>query len=269
LLEGEPEQYVARRDTLAKELRAAGDKEAAAAIKSLSKPTMSMWAVLAAGADEAAVAAAVDATSDLVRIQGRAADRAAITTATARRRAAIDALVAIGTAALDGGNDARSQEVRDLLERLTRHPELTDDWLAGTLRAVPDAGLGFEAFAAFEPPARSEPPQRATSHARRTQGLPSGDRDRPAKAGTTATPADDRTERERERRAREREREEERAERAAAKAELAEADKAVAAAQRALDIARRAKDAADEAFERASAAMEEAIERRDAARARR
>src|SRR4051812_7809563 len=49
LLDGGPQGYVERRDALAKALRTAGDRDAAAAVKALSKPTLAWWAVLAAG----------------------------------------------------------------------------------------------------------------------------------------------------------------------------------------------------------------------------
>ena len=265
LLDGGPDEYIARRDALAKELKAGGDKDGASAIKSLVKPTMAMWAVLAAG-DADLARAAMDATTQLVAVQGRAADRAAITSATAARRKLIDQLVDRGMSAIGRGNEARAQEVRDLLERLTRQPHLLDEWIDGTLRTVPEEGLGFDAFAGFEPPvsSASAPRQeRPTTRPARSRG---SDEDAPAdevpRAAARAS-FDERAAQEQERA----EREAARARRVAAKAELLAAEKAVASANRQLDVARRAKQEADRAFDRAAATADAAERRVEAARA--
>ena len=264
LLQGGPGEYTARRDALAKELRGAGDKDAAAEVKALTRPTMSLWAVLVAGADADLAREAMDATAELVRVQGQSSDRAALTSATTRRRAAMELVVAQGTKGLSGGSDARTQEVRDLVERLTRHPELLDAWLDATLRVIPEEGLGFDAFAAFEPPPdrpRAERAERASPPATRA-------REATVTPIRAAKPDAQSARDERARAQAQREREQvERAARAAAKAELTAAERAVTAARRTLEIAQRTKDAADEAYDRATAAVREAEERRDAARA--
>ena len=125
-------------------------------IDSLSDETIA--GLLAAAADAELVRSAMAATAELVRVQAGAGDRAALTAATTARRAAIDGIVRLGVASLGGGSEARAQEVRDLVERVSRQPELLDAWLDGTLRDVPDEGLGFDAFTGFAPaPARALP----------------------------------------------------------------------------------------------------------------
>jgi hypothetical protein len=272
LLEGGPDEYIARRDALAKDLKAAGDRDAASVVKSLGKPTMGLWGVLAAGADADAVRSAVDATAALVRVQAGAHDRAEISSATATRRAAIDRVVALGAAALGRGSDARTQEVRDLVERLSRQPELLDAWLDGTLRDVPDEGLGFDAFAAFEPPGRATttPERPAKRVIAATRPAVADEHGEPQSApAPPSTARQERAARAAEREALEQqraEREAARARRVAAKAELLAAEKASASANRQLDIARRAKEEADRVFDKATAAAAAADERVSAAR---
>lgn len=264
LLDGGPGEYIARRDQLAKDRRAAGDKEGAASIKSLSRPTMGMWAVLTAASDTDVVHDALEATDELVRLQATGADRAATTAATTRRRAAMEQIVTLGMTSLGRGSDARAQEVRELVERLTRHPELIEQWLDATLREIPTEGLGFDAFAAYEPPARSGRDTTPTATAPKQTA--------PAKPRLTIVPdlpstseadaAAQRAERERARLEHDRER----AARVAAKAAIAAAEKKVTAATRTLEVAQRIKDDADASFERAGEALAQAERHLAAAR---
>ncbi len=52
-------------------------------------------------------------------------------------------------------------EITGIVDRVSRHPELLDDWLDGTLRDVP-TDVGFEAFASITPEPRS-PSDRASA----------------------------------------------------------------------------------------------------------
>src|SRR5947208_10683617 len=66
LFELDPKDFVAARDQLVRELKASGDKEGAAAVKALKRPTVALWALNQVArqqpdAVDALVAAAADA----------------------------------------------------------------------------------------------------------------------------------------------------------------------------------------------------------------
>ena len=92
------EEFVAARDALAKELRAAGDREEAAVVKKLAKPTRAAWAVnmlARSHADE--VRALVDAGTALAGAQEEllgGAEPAVLRQAAEAARALVDALAA-------------------------------------------------------------------------------------------------------------------------------------------------------------------------------
>lgn len=154
-----PNDYVAERTSLAKATRAAGDKAGAAAVQALKRPPNGLWAVLAAADDPDAVSTVFETTAALGASQARGEGLAA---ATAARRAAVDALAKAAEAALQRhGIDPlpRRQEIRDLIDQLSRHPEAAASWIDGTLRDLPDQSIGFDAFANLDlaPRARPEP----------------------------------------------------------------------------------------------------------------
>jgi len=161
LLRVPPDEYIAERTRLVKEARAAKDRERATFLQSLTKPTLAMWATLVAGDDSTAVRRVVEATSELGSVQGGGAGRSELAAATRHRRDAVEALVDRGVAALRDsesrtGAEARRPEIRTLVDQLSRHPEVTESWLDGTLRELPEEGFGFGAFADVEPRERRE-----------------------------------------------------------------------------------------------------------------
>lgn len=96
--------FIAERDRLAKEAAAAGDKEAAAAIRSLKKPSVSVWAVnqLARRHPEA--------VDDLVRSHTQlldASDPAHVRRAQLDRKRAISTLTDAAAQILDDGGTPR------------------------------------------------------------------------------------------------------------------------------------------------------------------
>jgi len=115
------EEFVAARDALAKELRSGGEKERAAEVKKLAKPTRAAWAVnqlARTHADE--VAALVDAGAALSGAQEAllgGADPAVLRSAAEAARALVDALAA--QAPVDGAT-------RDKV-RATLHAATVDD----------------------------------------------------------------------------------------------------------------------------------------------
>src|SRR3954465_10282043 len=89
----DPAEFVAQRDQLARELKAAGEKDEAAAVKALRRPTVSIWALnQVARRDPDAGDALLSATGDAVRAQDEVlagADRELLREGLARRRAAM------------------------------------------------------------------------------------------------------------------------------------------------------------------------------------
>ncbi len=87
LFDVDPNDFVATRDALVKELRACGDKEGAATVKKLRRPTVPVWALnRVARSHPDLVAAVLDATEHAQH----GGDRDAFRDALAQRRAAIN-----------------------------------------------------------------------------------------------------------------------------------------------------------------------------------
>ena len=232
LLSDGPDGYVALRAAAVTAVRAGGDKELAGELKALTKPTAALWAVLAAGDDDALVRDAVAATGELAAVQAGGADRSALSAATARRRDLVERLIGRAVDEAKRWGDVpggRRDEIRAIVDRLTRSPEATDAWIDATLRTLPDDAGGFSAFEGLTlaaPPPRDRPaPVRRSVAAPRPAAPPE-----PESAPPRPDPA-----------------------------EVRRADRLVAAAER--DVAR-----ATEASERAEAAARTAADEATAAR---
>ncbi len=153
-----PDDYVAERTQLVKEARAAGDRALAKSYAALKRPNLSLWAVLAAGDDAAAVRRVVTTTTELGNVQVEGGTPAALSSSTQRRKVALEALVAGAVTALAKwvpAAEARRGEIRSIVDQLSRHPDLAENWIDGTLRDLPDEMLGFAAFADMPVVARS------------------------------------------------------------------------------------------------------------------
>jgi hypothetical protein len=241
LLQAPPDDYVAERTRLVKEARADKNRSLASFYQSLKRPSLSLWAVLAAGDDTEAVNDVVKATSELGDTQASRANSGALSAATKTRRKALERLVDKAVAALgksDGSADARRAEIRSIIDQLSRHPELVDSWTGGTLRELPEDDFGFGSFANMEVPDRgetAEPASRKKSH--RGEDAPSKPR---ADGAPKATRAE----------------------------ETREARKAVAAAARELAVAERGVHAAETAARKAEKELRTAQEDRAAAEKR-
>ncbi len=226
-----PAAYVDERSRLARAAKSAGDKDLGKQLQALARPTLAMWAVVAAADDPADVRELLGVTDELAVVQGRG-DREATVEMTKRRRAAIEVIVGAAVEALrpwEASAEARRPEIRTIVDQLSRHPELASAWIEGTLRRLPEAdALGFAAFTGMEMPETSESRPKAKP-VRRLRSVP-----------PLASDSDDVVARERAaaelRRSQERAEREARAARAVATREvrrdLEAAVKAVAAAQR-------------------------------------
>jgi hypothetical protein len=136
------EEFVGARDALAKELRAAGDRDRAAAVKKLAKPTRAAWAVnmlARSHADE--VRALVDAGAALAGAQEEllgGADPAVLRQAAEAARALVDALAA--QAPVDG---ATRDKVRATLHAATVDAEVREEVASGrVLKERAASGFG-------------------------------------------------------------------------------------------------------------------------------
>lgn len=147
LYAGDPGAFVAARDALAKSLRASGDREGAAAVKALRRPSVSAWYVnvaaraslvslrewLALGASLREAQSALD----MARVRALGADRAALENRVVRDLSAhLRALgVTVSAPALD--------EVRATLRAALADPAASDLVAAGRLdRALSYGGFG-------------------------------------------------------------------------------------------------------------------------------
>jgi hypothetical protein len=160
LLRASPDEYVAERTRLVKEARADGNRSLASFYQALKRPPISLWAVLAAGEDTDAVNDVVKATRELGDTQAAGGTAGAMSAATKARKKALERLVDKAVAALgksDSGADTRRPEIRSIIDQLSRHPQLVDSWIDGTLRELPEDDFGFGAFADMQVPDRAEP----------------------------------------------------------------------------------------------------------------
>jgi hypothetical protein len=248
LLAAGPDGYTAARDAEVRRRKGERDRDGAASIKALGKPSLALWAVLAAADDAELTRRAVAATTSLAETQGAAvvgkgAEQIAV--ATAARKKALDAVTDAAASALAAHDKAATiahrTEIRSLIDRVSRHPELLDDWLAGTLRDIPP-DTGFEAFDAMTPQSRP-----------RTERAPATR----AKVATAPRPAERPAAVAREQRAKASEaRARARTLVREAERDLAGADRAVHDAERALAAAEKAREAAQRRLETARQALE-------------
>jgi len=146
------EAFVGARDALAKELRAGGDRDGAAAVKKLPKPTRAAWAVNRLVRDRPEeVAALVRAGEALAGAQDellQGADAAVLRGAAEAARRLVDALAAEADA--DGATQDR---VRATLHAATVDPEVRAEVAAGrVVKERSAAGFGgLDALVAAAP----------------------------------------------------------------------------------------------------------------------
>jgi hypothetical protein len=136
------EEFVGARDALVKELRAGGDREGAAAVKKLAKPTRAAWAVNRLVRDRPdEIAALVEAGAALEGAQKQlldGADADVLRSAAVAARALVDALAA--EAPVDG---AARDKVRATLHAATVDAEVRAEVAAGrVVKERSAAGFG-------------------------------------------------------------------------------------------------------------------------------
>jgi hypothetical protein len=245
--------FVGERDALAKELRAAGRRDEAAAVKALKKPSVAAWAVNQALRTQGKAArelwqagdALAAAQEKILAGEGSGADLRA---ATERERAAVEPLVdaARGLLTASGGDlsETTIERVRQTLQAGAIDPEAREEIASGrAARERAPQGL-FGGGEVVAPAASKREREPAASRASTAPARPRRDASaaKPKRDAAAAKPEREATERER-KEAAARERKEaaarERA-RKAAEQRVAKAEKALAAAEkRSADAAER------------------------------
>ena len=164
------DRFTAERDALVKALKADGDKDAAAEVKRLAKPTQAAWAVNAAiREDPQAAQALVEAARTLADAQQEllgGGDASALRAAATQAREAVDALLDAAPA-----RGAAVDKVRATLHAATVDPEVLEEVAAGRVLRE-RAASGFGGLEGVTPAKRS-----ATTEAR------------PGKSAASAVPA--------------------------------------------------------------------------------
>ena len=247
---GPLEEFVARRDALARELRAAGQRDDANRVKKLRKPTRTAWALDAAvHRDPASVERVATAVATMVAAQSGRGD---VRSASEQLRVAVRQLAADAAgAAADGGHPVDRTSLVPAVMAVVTDPQAFVALRAGRLTDIPSPGeLGLLA----ETPPGAQPSYgagRAEPVAAETTA-PTGvaRQGRSAEAETTRTEADVREARRRETTARETR---QRAE--------AEARRALEQAEAEAEAARERAAAAERAVHDGEAALEDANER--------
>jgi hypothetical protein len=176
LYAGELEDFVRDRDAVAKELRAGGDREGAAEVKKLAKPTRAAWAVnrlVRERPDE--VRALVDAGEALAGAQEQlldGADAAVLRGAAEAARALVDALAA--EAPVDG--PARDK-VRATLHAATVDPDVRAEVAAGRVTKERSAS-GFGGLDALIAAGRGAAPAKGKAARGKAKAKPKRDGER-------------------------------------------------------------------------------------------
>jgi chromosome segregation ATPase len=172
-----PEEFVRNRDALAKQLREEGDRDAAARVKKLRRPSQAAWLINRVSADEPERARGlVEAADNLVAAQQRMLDEGGdareLRTAAADERDRIEEMVAAARRVANDHPRPVSASVIDkvaqTLQAVGSHPELRDQLLRGRVEVDHRAAtMGLPSTAALQPTKpRARTESRAAKRAR-------------------------------------------------------------------------------------------------------
>jgi chromosome segregation ATPase len=149
----DPADFVAERDRLAKELRAAGEKDEAAAVKKLRRPAVPVWALNQVARSDAKALDGFVAATNAARNALESGERDAVREALAERRQAMRDVVRSARRVIDeSGRSGATQEreVESALLAVTESPEALDALQRGELAEVPaEAASGDEDVSAM------------------------------------------------------------------------------------------------------------------------
>jgi hypothetical protein len=224
------DDFIAERDATAKQLRKEGEKDAAAAVAKLPKPSQVAWVANQLGR---AGAGGLLAAGDAIReAQLGGGGREALREATAAQRAAVEELLGEAEGLRPLSRDLKDR-LRALLLAVAGDEDVRAAFEAGRLVEEPSAG-GAWPVGAFVAPKPSEKPKRAA----------------PAKPEKRESAAAKRKREEKERKSAERARKE--AERKREEAERRKLERRLATAREEVDAAKQRLDMAQDAYERAT-----------------
>jgi hypothetical protein len=176
LFAADPTDFVGLRDRLVKELKAAGEKDEAAAVRALRRPSVAVWSLNRVAHDDAGLVgdlldAAAQARTAQVEALG-AGDAAGLRTAMAARRDALAKVARAARGVVDASGrsgDAQDRDIEDALSVLVTSDRLDEQFRAGELTAVTaapdDSSDLLEALASSVP---------ATKPGRKAAPKPSG-----------------------------------------------------------------------------------------------
>ena len=149
------EEFTRERDALSKRLRADGDRDSAAAVKSLKKPSVAAWAVNQVRRDRPEdVRSLLDVTEELHRVYAglsSAGARERLAEAADMQRELIRSLVRCAQQLLEAGGHNASEgtlnKVADTLRAAALDDELREQVSAGrVVKEQRAAGLGLESL---------------------------------------------------------------------------------------------------------------------------
>ena len=149
LYEEDPKSFVAARDQLAKELRAAGEREKAAQVKVLRRPSVSAWALNQVARHDGSTIESLLTSVERARVAQDevlgGGQRETLRDALAERRHALAAVIESARAVIDASGRGADAPLRDI-ESALQGP-LTSEFIDALQRGVLtdlDAGTGDE-----------------------------------------------------------------------------------------------------------------------------
>ena len=174
----DPEEFVAERDRLVRDLKRT-DPDEAARVKKLRKPTVAAWAINVVAREHGTEVAALLAAGDRLRAAQEKAlrgDAGALRTATEERRAAVARVADLAAEVLGDRASAQASAVSATLEAATVDEGVADLVRAGTLdkeRSAAAAGFGFGDVGDWTPPPpRPKPAKEQAKQASATPAKP-------------------------------------------------------------------------------------------------
>lgn len=166
LFAARPEEFVATRDRIARDLKADGDDELAAQVKKMKRPTLATWSLNQLVTDDGdAVDEYLDASRALRRVQEQGGDREELLSAmrTHRERQQAVADLAVGHAATRPGDPERVRAaVEETLDAAALDDVIADALRHGRLTSTERAVSAFEVLD-VQPVARVPRPAKAPS----------------------------------------------------------------------------------------------------------
>jgi hypothetical protein len=131
-----PEEFVAGRNELAKQLRADGDRDAAERVKGLRRPSQAAWLINRVAAEDAElIRGLVEAADRLAEAQRevleRGGDPADLRAAAAQERERVEEVIAAARGIAGDASETTIERVGQTLQAVASDPELRDRVLAG------------------------------------------------------------------------------------------------------------------------------------------